>query len=391
LDFLGWIFNAAGALNKLYADLIVTVIKVLSIVSVPSTKELSANFFSVSLGGTFGLATKIIGLMAVVLGLLILLTPLRDHSMKLSRFIVSLVAIALFGYLFYPIYGLMYDLSQGLTQGVLNLITGSQNGSVEKLNTLFAMIDPGNSLGLLISVTLGSLFAYITIAEAVGMKVVLVIVLILYPFFLAIRPLNRVTRTLFDACNSAIVVVLFSPPLMALCFAAPILVKNLIPGAGDGYVSIILTLICGILAAVAPIVLAVFVFKKSGEVFGSVDSKIAGAVDVDSMPPLSRDDMQNDIDSYQGDHRFKDSVMDVAGDNMQNYGNLIGDVKETAVNIGATLVSAYASPAAGMAVKAAGGALLKTQSAAATQGAEGVDSSTPQAPPIIPPLPPSGA
>lgn len=352
------IAGLANLLTQWYAGLVGEIVKFLFVISVPSPDQLVHNFFSLSIGGTLGLASRVIVLIAVIAALIIALTPARNHGKKISRVLTSMTLLALFGYFFYPLYSLLYALSQGLTEAALDLANGSSNGTTDALIKLFSGLTVLDVFSKLVTGLLSGTFGFFTFGEAITLRILLFVILIFYPLILALRPLGGVANTIFHAANSAIITVVVSPPVMGFFFTLPLLVQKYIPGGNLPGFAMFPAIIGAVLASVVPLALAFFAYKGSSEVFGSIDA-MGGRFDVGSMPPVTIDDVNKDIDETHNSP-FKDVATDVIGDGMLN-GTLFSDMRKTFVDGVASTSAAMGHPYVGMAVKGVDGYLRQRQ------------------------------
>jgi hypothetical protein len=344
-----WISSIATMVDNWYSGLLIQVAQFLLQIAVPTKEEIFSSFFSLGLGGSLGLASKLMVLLLIVVMLISIATPLRHHGEKIGRVLTSMLLLALFGYVFFPLYSLMYDLSQGLLQAVINLITGTNNSSLSQINTLFEGSVDVDVITKLISSGLAGVFALIAGLEAITLRLLLIFVLMFYPITIVVRGFGAVGRTIFNAANSAIITVIFSPPIMGFFFVLPLLSKNLIPGGSFPFLTVALAIVGGVMASAVPIVLAFMVFKKSSEVFGRIDSTVGGSLDINNMPPVSLDQVNKDIDDVHSSP-FRTAIEDVIGDGVM-HGDLFTDMKATLVNLTASSAAAAGHPEIGLAVK----------------------------------------
>lgn len=352
-----WFTNLGQVVSQWYQDTVIVILKLLLASTVPDPRSISSNFFSLALGGTFGFAVKIFVLVAVVVTVMILLTPQRPHGAKIGAVLLSAFSILIFDYAFFPLYSLLFNLSQGLTKGVINVAVGSSDGTVSQVNALFSSAVPGSTGAVFFSSGLAFIFSFFTLIETVALEVALLSVLLLYPILIAIRPLGSIPRVLFNGANSAIVVVFISPPLMAIGFALPLLVRNIIPGGSLPGVTPVLTIVGGLGAMIVPAWLGYFFFKKSSQIFGTIDSTMRGGIDVKSLPPVSLDEAHRNIDAVRVSP-FIATATDVIGDGIQ-HGDLFSDMKGTIINTVATATAAAGHPYVGMVIKGGDAALTK--------------------------------
>lgn len=349
-----WFVAFAKAITSWYTDAVKNTITFLLMNSVPSPDAIQSNFFSLALGGTYGLSSMLMGGVAIVLGTIILLRPRHDHSRSIAKMVSSIIWLVVFGVLFYRGYSLLYGFFQGIGQGAVNVLVGSQNSTIAQLNDLLIITNLPEAGAILLVGPFAVVFALFALAESFMLHIALLALLILYPLLIALRPL-ALFNTLFHAANSAVAVILISPILMAWAFALPVIAKNLIPGASNPAIQIMVMLVCSLSAFALPILIAVLVFNKSRQVFGRVDSSVEGLVSVKSMPPVDMNDIRRDIDRVHTSP-LKAIASDVVGDEILN-GNMFRDMSKVAVNAVATGLAAAGHPYASVAVKAAPGVI----------------------------------
>jgi hypothetical protein len=371
--FNNWIADLADLVNDWYNSLLAGIVEMLLNVSLPTPEQLSSDFFMLGLGATFGLSLKVITLITVIVGVIVLLTPRRRHGERIASLLTSILRLILFAILFFPVYAILYELVRSGTQGIINVATGSSDGTIAQLNDLLDGPAPVDIFSKLVFSVLASAFATVSFAIALTLRMALIMLLIFYPLLLALYPLGRFTKALFHWANGFIVVVLVSPPLMGFCFLLPLLAGNLIPGASNPLVSGFIMLGGAMIAAIIPILLFFFVKSKSQEVFGSLDSSISGSVDVASMPPVSLQGSQKDIqDTHASPLRFV--AADVIGDGIMN-GNL-SDVKNTLVNTAASAAALAGHPYISVGLKAGNALVNKGLEKGNTQAEGGEESAT---------------
>lgn len=349
LGALSWLAGVGQAIASWYTDSVKQTINFLLMNSVPSPDEIKSSFFSLALGGTYGLSTLIVGGVAVVIGTMIILRPQENHSRNIGKILNSVLWLVIFALLFYRGYGLLYGFFQGAGQGAVNLLTGTQNGSIAQLNSILLVVTPSGVGAILLLGPFSVLFILLALAEAFAFHVVLFLLLIVYPLLIALRPLP-VFNTLFHAANSAVVVILISPLLMTWAIALPVVVSNIIPGATATGIPVVLTLVGSALAFAAPIVIAIFVFNTSRKVFGAVDSTVSGLVSIGSMPPVDMNEMRRDINNVHTSP-LKAIATDVIGDEILN-GDMFRDMRKVALNAAATGFAAAGHPYVSVAIKA---------------------------------------
>jgi len=348
---LDWFTGIAQVIAGWYTEGVKQTINILLTYSVPSPDEIKSKFFTLALGGTFGLSALIVGGMSVLIGSLVVLRINEDHSKKISKLFNSVVLLLLFALLFFRGYSLLYATFQGGVQGALNVLTGTENGTITQLNNVLLSVTPQAVGAMVFLGPFSALFSILTMVEAFVFHVAIIALLITYPLLIATRPLP-VFNTLFHAANAAMVVIALAPTTMAWAYALPIIVTNAWPGAlvVPGLV-VVLTFAGSFLAFVIPIVLAFFMFTTSRNVFGRVDATVQGAVSVLSMPPVDLNEVRRDIDHVHASS-IRAVVTDVVGDEILS-GDMFSDMKKVAINLAATATAVAGHPYASTLIKAA--------------------------------------
>jgi hypothetical protein len=343
-DLIDFIVNFGKNLTQWYNDVLVATVQYMLAVVAPSIDEISTGFFSLVLGGTLGLANTLILAIVVVVAFIVLLTIKRDHKVKVSRTITSMIGLVLFAYLFYRGYAFLYNLQQILVQFTINFVTGSRNSATIDITNAIAGLDP---LGVVVSTLFGWLFGWLAYAEAFGLRVMFLIVLLFYPVMLALRPLGGFFNVIFHAANAALLVVLLAPPFMAAFLLLPLWISNV--SAGAGLMGGIAAFVGGLLAIATPIFFFILAMTLSNKVFGNIDAKVAGSVDIGSMPSFSMKDVN---DSVHSSHMTPLQTPAGPPVSAPPPGSLMGDIKGVAVNAAAVALTSAGHPHVAAIVKA---------------------------------------
>lgn len=345
-NFVDFFVHLGENIAQWYSDVITTTVSFMLETTTPTPEELRDSLFAVGLGGTFQLAMTIVPLVVVGVGFFVLLTVRKDHSLKIGRIITSLLGLALFARFFYPVYGWLYSLQQTLTQLILNLATGEKGSTTEAINNALLGADP---ISTIFAAGLGWLLSWICYVEVLGLRTLMLTFILAYPIILALRPLGGVINVLFHAANASILVVLAAPPIMAFFLLLPLIAGNFMPGAP--LMAGAAAVVGGAIAVATPIVLFVFTFMRSNKVFGAVDSKVRGAVDVGSMPAVDMKDINRDIDANRPTQLGASSSSGGGGNAPK--GSLMSDIKTTGVTSASTALVAAGHPEMAAVVKVA--------------------------------------
>ena len=346
-DFIGFLMDFGNNLSKWYNDVLITTVQYMLAVAAPSIDEITSGFFSVLLGGTLGLANLVILAVVVLVSTLVLLTIKKDHKLKISRTISSMVGLVLFAYLFYRVYALLYNLQQLLIQFTMNFLTGSKNATEVNITDAITGLDP---LGVVVSAFFGWLFGWLAFAEAFGLHVMFILVLIFYPLVIALRPLGGFFNVIFHTSNAALLVVLIAPPFMAAFLLLPLWI------GGGVLMSGIAAFVGGLLALATPIVFFILAMTFSSKVFGNIDAKVGGSVDISSMPAFNMRDVN---DSIHATHMAPLQTPVAPPVSSAPPGSLMGDIKGVAVTSSAIALTAAGHPHVATVVKAADSAATR--------------------------------
>jgi len=349
-SLIAFFTNLANTFSSWYTDAVKATIAFLMSSALPSQENIESDFFRINFGGTIGLALYIVTAMSVVLLLLFLLTPKKDHSKKISRYIGSLIGLVVYAILFFRLYVYVDDLSKGAMQAALNFITSSPNGTVEKINNLLAVATPSGIGSVAVLGIFAVIFSWFAAAVAFGIKMVVIIILIAYPLLIVLRPLGSMAVTAFNAANSFLIVAILSPIMMVWAIALPLAARGIIPGADALGLTAIITLVCSGGALLSPIILLYVFFRLSSQVFGRIDAQ--GQMAITSLPALNWDEAQKDMQENRLSST-KDAFRGVVGSAFEPGGvtSLIKSIPDTLVHAGAVAASAHFSPMAGVIIE----------------------------------------
>jgi hypothetical protein len=339
----------ARMFDSWYTSAVQQTITILLTSSFPRIEDIRSDFFFINFGGMVGLAIYLSSAIAVLLAVAVLIRPRRDHSEKISSWVWSVAGLILYSFLFLRVYSFVDGLSQGVAQASINFITNSENGTVEEITGLLTFTTPG---GIGATIFLGwaaALFSYIAAALALVMKLIIVLVLIVYPLLIVLRPLGAFALLAFNAANSLLAVAIISPILMAWVYAGPLFLRNLFPLLESvDIITVLLTFAVSGTAMLIPPLLFIVFFAASSKVFGAIDAR--GTFAVSSMPPLDINDAQRDIQQVRGTP-IRTAITDVVGDKILSGSSVFEDIPRTAVNLGASIAAASGHPYLGAGIK----------------------------------------
>lgn len=329
---------------KAYTDVLVSIITLLTTVALPTIETLKNEWFKMGLGSTYGLATQLMSLVSIVVSLYLLVKVRNNNSSLISRLVTNFLFFAVFAALFYPVYSLLVNLTQGVTQAMFNLATGTENATARQVVELVsASVMPENPFGKMITAGLASAFGGIALIEAFALRILLYLLLIFYPLTIVLRVIFKTARVAFNVFNAGILTIALSGPVMALGFLAPALIGKNVPGGDLPIASFVFTIIGGLFAMVVPFVLMWWAYNRSSEVFGRLDATVAGGIDVNSMPPMTMDDMQKDIDDNQS-ASFKHIVAGSALGASLADDDIYRDMKQVAIDTASTVATTTGHP-----------------------------------------------
>lgn len=332
--FSDWFTDVANSMSESFSNTRVEIVKQLARTSLPTVDQLQNQWYLLGLGGTYGFASKIVLLIVLLTALVIIFTPLSNHSLRVRRTAQSFLMVGLFGVLFFPLYSLLYDGVQGACQGLINVALGKSSSTLgEAAAAMIAILLPGDVWFKVIVSFIGMIFAYAAFAVALTNYLAVLGTGLVYPIAVAFRPVAEKFNAVFHAANSAVITTLATPIVITIGFLMPTFAARMIPGVGGtGIAAGIFTIIGVLVAFFGPIALAVFAFKGSNRVFGQLDfGSVSGTVGVDSMPPITSRDMDNSV-KESGFKAFTSSVIPGAATaSLGQSDDLMGDVKKLAI------------------------------------------------------------
>lgn len=342
-----------------YGELLISLIMLLTTVALPTLDTLKNEWFKLGIGSTYGLATQLMSFVAIVVSLYLLIKVRNNNGVLISRLATNFLLIAIFAALFYPVYSLLYSLTQGITQALFNLATGTENADAKQVVELVSgSVMPENVFGKMATAALASAFGGITLIEAFALRILLYLLLLFYPLTIVLRTVFKIARTAFNVFNAGIVTIALSGPIMGLGFLAPALIGKNVPGGDLPVATFVFTIIGGLFAMVTPFILMWWTYSKSSEVFGRLDTTVSGGVDVHSMPPMTMDDMQKDIDDTNGASIKHVIVGSALGASMADD-DIYRDMKKVAIDTAATVATVSGHPYVAAGIKIADTAIKK--------------------------------
>lgn len=297
-DFMS---GVAGWFSDKYEELLKFIVKTIFQLAIPVPQTFSSAWFTAGAGGFLGLSLILWKFIVIVIAFISVVTSLRrkmseKQRMRLSRVMSSVFVLSLFSFGFYPAYGILYNLDKQLNLVMIHWVTGKPTGDLNAaMQELFSVALPSEVAATIMSAGASSIFGLAAMCEALTMYTAVLVLLMVYPLIVALRPVGKRMNDIFNGANSAILVCLLSPPLMTACFLLPVMISKIpVIGVVSAY-STLAAVIGGLAACVLPAVLAWFFFNKSSEIFGFTDTSMAGAMDIGSMPPVTTRAMQESV------------------------------------------------------------------------------------------------
>lgn len=355
LDPVGSLFrDLAEALREWYATLLKAVVDLITTVAVPAPETLVNNFFSLALGATYGFARILVAIIAIIIAFIIIVSPTARHGMKIQRTLTSMLMVIVMGWVFYPLYSLLYNLSKAGTEGLVSIIKTDGENAYDATLRLFTTVNVADAINTIISTGISGVFGVFIIGLAAGLYVATIVVMIFYPLAIAIRPLGTFGARVFNAFNAAILTTLLSPSIMAATYLFPLYIQKYMSPVAMA-VSPVFAIIGSVLAVAAPVVIFFLAYKKSSEVFGRLDDA-SGRFDIGQMPPVSVEDVKNDVQVTQNAGATA-IIADALGDSLLyggDKGDMLDNLVKKGVDIAATATAAAGHPYIGVGLKAAG-------------------------------------
>lgn len=354
--FFEWLAAMGMSLSEAYTELLALTVRLLLETGVISVDQMQGSNFEVLLGGTLGFASYVMVTIAVAVALAIVLSPLKNHGTKISHLGSSMVIILLFAPLFYPLYSVANSFARGFGEGLLNLAM-SNEPTDSVINRLVDVALPLNDIGIVILAFVGMIISGLVVGELYMFNVWLVFLLIFYPLVVAARPISKTANKIFHACNSGIVVILFVPTIMTFGLIFPIMAIRYLPGGNAAVAGFIFTVLGGVFALAAPLYLLIVGYRASSEVFGSIDSSVTGAVDINKMPPVTVKEMDQSVDDSHGSalKPFAAGVGTVLVASALSNNNTMDEIKSqagTMANLASTALASSGHPVAALGAKA---------------------------------------
>jgi hypothetical protein len=354
-----WFTDIANSISGSLMNARLEIVKNLVKTSLPSVEELRNSWFLTALGGTYGLANLLVTTVVIIVGFTMIVTPTRNHSVRISRTFTSMIYVAVFGLVFFRVYSLAYNLVQALTQGLINMALGKETASYnEAVNLIATSTLPGDVwLKLLVS-ALAWFLSYMVYIVAYINVIMVFLIGIFYIIPLVLRPLHEKLNSLFHLFNSGLITTLVTPMIIVIGLMLPFVTEKYLPFGATSVGSGIAIIVGTVIALFGPVLFAMWAFGKSHEIFGAVDSNIAGSVNINSMPTV-RTEMDQSVRESATKSFVTTFGVGAATANLSQSDNLTGDLRSLAVEAGAAAATASGYPLVGAALSAVDTTLTK--------------------------------
>jgi hypothetical protein len=340
----------ANELANAYAELLVNIITLHTTVALPTIETLKNKWFLLGIGSTYGLATQVMSFVAIVIALYLIIKVRSNNGILIARAASNFVLLAIFAVLFYPVYSLLVNFAKSATQALYNLATGTENATAKMVVDMVSeSVMPDNTFGKMVTALLASAFGGITLIEAFSLRILLYAILLFYPLLIVLRPVSQFARTAFNVSNGGIVTIVLAGPIMGLGFLFPALIGKNVPGGDLPIATFVFTIIGGLFAMVTPFILMWWTYNRSSEVFGKLDTTVGGGIDIQTMPPMTMDDMQKDLDETNN-ISFTQVATGAALTALATDDDIYGNMKQIAIDSAssAAVVSGHPYVAAGI-------------------------------------------
>ncbi len=289
IEFIRRLVGFAKVLDNANHELLALVAKMTSFMLVPSLAVFEKDAVAYSLGSVTGLAQGMFALVAILIGLRMMGSPMRNHGRQVGQLFGSIWHMVLFVVGYYPLLTLVRMLLQRSRDAVVELM-GVDPSALEKAITSMTStpIDPFvNVLQGLVIIVLGFILLVFQLILAIG----LFALVFLFPIAVVLRPLGGFFDKAFHALLSGMLVILLSPILITACLLSPIAVARGLPFGNTSWMQLAVTLAAFVVAIILPSWLWKVSYKKSVDVFGKVESTMgSGKVDIGNMPPVRTED-----------------------------------------------------------------------------------------------------
>jgi len=277
-NFTDWADNLAEWYNTLLSALVL----VLGQNAMPSATLFQDDWFLTTVGGTLGLAIRLVMAVVIVLGLYAMFRPTRSHSQWIGGLSYGIIVLMFFGVLVIPIYVALSMLSDVLIQVIAALSTGNPEAGTPELAEMLHGRFPDHFAGKLLSAGFSALFVLFSAAVAWAIHILVVVALIFYPLAAAFAG-SKWGRRIIDMCNATIIMAVFVGPVMIFIYVLP----SALPGSDNSLWRAIAMAASALMAFAVPLVLWLLALWGSSEITGRVTATIGNKIETFSSSPVS--------------------------------------------------------------------------------------------------------
>lgn len=291
--------NIVQTINDKYLWLLESTLNLMGTIGIPPVEMFQKGPVSLLFGGVYGLSLNILRLVLVVVAFMMLITIARSRRAELGgRTMTSLLGMVLFVALFYPVYGFLTSLVRQSTVAIIDMIANVRGGSGSSFTGLVVPNDP---FGAFVTAGIGSLIMFAVINEVAAMWMGTIVVAVGFPLSLVLRPLGKFGLAQFRVMMAMLVTTTVSLIPMSFFLGLGVLIVGVankssavtsIPGM-TSFISVVFTIVGGVLALLTPFVVYKAAHNKATEMFGNVDATMQNGLNILTMPPVSVKDVQS--------------------------------------------------------------------------------------------------
>jgi len=296
-----WVEAIAGMFFDSQTGMLKFAIKLLFTTAPPPPGVVESDWFSYLLGSWTNVGINLLSLVILLTYTVLLLRLGKDFGRTNVKLFGSIIGMALFIRGYYPVYATFYKLSHEVSVAISEYFT--EGGKDSLIDQLTSLASPGDVIGQLVGFFIAWLITLAVAACSIGLFVLTLVVSLVYPVFLVLRPVHRFFESVWHWLNSVIVTVFVSPPLMVLSLSVCVYginkSENVLP-TGESYVGVVSEIVALLFCTATPLLILWLAHKRSVEVFGRLDSAIEGAVDIRSSEPLTVREAENRISESHG-------------------------------------------------------------------------------------------
>jgi hypothetical protein len=283
----------ADLFTHAYTDLLAHSLQALQVFGTPSPAVITSDWYSYWVGTWYGVSYRLMSLMVILVALIFVFTPWARHERKFGSTVTSMLGIAVFGAAFYPLTGILIDLSHAFTGWIALWATGQDGpSSSDQLAELMAgAISPQNVLGMLASSFINMVIWFFVLTVCIYVQLCTLLALGFYPIGIILRPIPRVGETVFSLLNGLIITGFFAGPVLAAELALGMFfIKQIQRSAPEisGLTSPAISIALGIIMFISPIFMTMMTYRKTMEMSGNATSFVEdGALKVTVDDPVS--------------------------------------------------------------------------------------------------------